>query len=115
MFFLMSDKNVKDESKVWSIRFACEQLGQCVCDEILAIHNLLGCDTTSKVLSIGKGAALTKFQKGEYFQQDILLFLKKMFQKQKLKKPEKDYWYLCMVEKRITLWIEYVFINFIKR
>ena len=43
MFFLMSDKNVKDESKVWSIRFACEQLGQCVCDEILAIHNLLGC------------------------------------------------------------------------
>ena len=22
-----------------------------------------------------------------------------MFQKQKLKKPEKDYWYLCMVEK----------------
>ena len=86
MFFLMSDKNVKDESKVWSIRFACEQLGQCVCDEILAIHNLLGCDTTSKVLSIGKGAALTKFQKGEYFQQDILLFLKKDVSKAEIKK-----------------------------
>ena len=29
------------------------------------------------MFSIGKGAALTKFQKDESFQQDILLFLKK--------------------------------------
>ena len=30
--FFMSDKNIKGESKVWSMRFACEQLGKCVCD-----------------------------------------------------------------------------------
>ena len=35
--FFMSDKNIKSESKGWSIRFACEQLGQCVCDGILSI------------------------------------------------------------------------------
>ena len=68
---------MKGESKVWSIRFACEQLRQCICDGILAIHVLLGCDTTSRVFSTGKGAALTKFQKNEPFQQDILLFLGK--------------------------------------
>ena len=36
--FFMSDKNIKGEPKVWSLRFACKQLGQCVCDGILAIH-----------------------------------------------------------------------------
>ena len=64
----MSGKNIKGESKVWSIRFACEHLGQCVCDGILAIHALFGCDTTSRVFSIGKGVALTKFQKDGRFQ-----------------------------------------------
>ena len=45
--------------------------------KIVAIHALLGCDTTSRVFSIGKDAALTKFQKDERFQQDILLLLEK--------------------------------------
>ena len=113
--FFMSDKNVKGESKVWSIGFAYEQLGQCVCDGMLAIHALLGCDTTSRVFSISKGAALTKFQKDDLLSRIYFYSSKKMVQKQKLKKPEKDYWYLCMVEKRTTPWIRYVFINFTKR
>ena len=46
---------------------------------------LLGCDTTSKVFSIGKSAALIKFQKGECFQEDILLFLEKDFSKAEIK------------------------------
>ena len=81
----MSDKNIKGEFKVRSIRFACEQLGQCVCDGILAIHALLGCDTTSRVFSISNGAALTKFQRDERFQQDILLFLEKDVSKAEIK------------------------------
>ena len=43
--------------------------------KIVAIHALLGCDTMSRVFSIGKDAELTKFQKDERFQQDILLLL----------------------------------------
>ena len=82
----MSDKNIKGESKVCSISFACEQLGQGVCDGILVIHALLGYDTTSRVFSIGKGAALRKFQKNERFQQDILLFLEKDVSKAEIKK-----------------------------
>ena len=85
MMFFMSNKNIKGESKVWSIHFACQQLDQCVCDGILVIHDFLGCDTTSRVFFIGKGAALTKFQKGERFQQDILLFLEKDVSKAEIK------------------------------
>ena len=33
----MSNKNIKGQSKGWSVRFACEQLGQCACDGILSI------------------------------------------------------------------------------
>ena len=81
----MSDKNIKGESKVWGIRFACEQLGQCLYDGIRAIHALLGCDTTSRVLSIGKCVVLTKFQKDKSFQQDIILFLEKDISKAEIK------------------------------
>ena len=38
--------------------------GKCVCDEMLSIHTLLGCDSTSRVSSTDKGAALTKFSAG---------------------------------------------------
>ena len=60
-------------------------MGQGVCDGILVIHALLGYDTTSRVFSIGKGAALRKFQKNERFQQDILLFLEKDVSKAEIK------------------------------
>ena len=73
----MSSNNIKGESKVWSIHFACEELGQCACDGILAIRPLLGSDIMSRLFFIGKGAALTKFQEHERFQHDILLFLEK--------------------------------------
>ena len=83
--FFMSGENIKGESKVWSIRLACEQLVQCVCYSIVAIHTLLGCDTTSRVFSIGKGETFTKFQRDERFQQGILLFLEKDISKGQIK------------------------------
>ena len=83
--FFMSDKNIKAESKIWSIRFACEQLGKYVCDGIIEILASLGCDTTSRVFSIGKGTAFTKFQKDKRFHQDILLFLEKDVSKAEIK------------------------------
>ena len=73
----MSGNNIKGESKVWSIHFACEELGQCVCDGILAIRPWLGSDVMSSLFFIGKAAALRKSQEHERFQHDILLFLEK--------------------------------------
>ena len=48
--FFMPGKNIKVESKIWSIRFACEQLGQYVCDGIIKILASLGCNTTCFLL-----------------------------------------------------------------
>ena len=77
-FFSIQTKLLKVNRKPYfSIRFACEQLRQCLCDGIPTIHALLVCDTTSRVLSIRKGGVLTKFKKDERFQQDIFLFLEK--------------------------------------
>ena len=85
-FFSLQTKLLKVNPKPYfSIRFACEQLRQCLCDGILAIHALLVCDTTSRVLSIRKGGALTKFKKDERFQQDIFLFLEKDISKAEIK------------------------------
>ena len=41
MMIFMSNKNIKGESKLWSIHFACQQLDQCVGDGILAIYDFL--------------------------------------------------------------------------
>ena len=46
---------------------------------------MLGCDTMSRMFSIGKGAALPKFQKDERFQQGILFFFKKDVSKAEIK------------------------------
>ena len=87
----MSDKNIKGESKVWSIRLACEQLVQCVCDSIVAIHTLLGCDTTSRVFLLVKVKHLQNFKEMNVFSKIYTYSSKKIFQKDKLKKQEKDY------------------------
>ena len=94
----MSGNNIKGESKVWSIHFACEELGQCVCDGILAIRPLLGSDVMSSLFFIGKAAALRKSQEHERFQHDILLFLEKDVSKAEITEAG-DYWYLYMLEK----------------
>ena len=51
------------ESKVWEICSTSENLWWRVFDNIIVIHALLGCDTTSRGFSIGIGAALSKLQK----------------------------------------------------
>ena len=43
-----------------------EQLGPNLCKHILSVHALLGCDTTSRVFGIGKGAALNKICSIQY-------------------------------------------------
>ena len=42
-------------------------LGTRVCENILFAHALLGCDTTSRVFGIGKGAALKQLRSSEDF------------------------------------------------
>ena len=52
--FFMTDKNLK-EKKVWKIKDVKDQLPDKIVDCILPIHAVLGCNTVSRVHSIGKG------------------------------------------------------------
>ena len=51
-----------------------EQLGQDVCSNILFIHEILGCDTTSRLFGIGKGASLKKFATSHQFREQARVF-----------------------------------------
>ena len=44
-----------------------EKLGQEVCSNMLFIHAILGCDTTSRLYGIGRGVSLKKFFASQHF------------------------------------------------
>ena len=51
-----------------------EQLGNDVCHNLLFIHAILGCDTTSRVYGIGKAPALKKYVNSLYFREQAKVF-----------------------------------------
>ena len=59
-------KNAKN-IRVWDIQAVKQQLGADVCNHILFIHSILGCDTTSRLHGLGKGIALRKFREQHRF------------------------------------------------
>ena len=73
--FSTSDEKTKTP-KLWDVKYVKEVLGDEVCNAILPMHALLGCDTTSRMFSIGKQVALKKFQKIKKFRNAILIFNK---------------------------------------
>ena len=56
--FFTSDEKSKTARKLWDVKYAKEVLGEEICNAILPIHASLGCDTTSRLFSIGKQVAL---------------------------------------------------------
>jgi len=42
--------------------------------DILSIHGLLGCDTTTRVYGFGKGASLKKYTSSRYFRDQAVPF-----------------------------------------
>ena len=61
-----SKKNAK-KTRVWNIKKTKDSLGSHVCSNLLFMHAILGCDTTSRVDRIGKPVALTKIQHSAHF------------------------------------------------
>ena len=51
-----------------------EQLGDDVCHDLLFLHAILGCDTTSRVHGIGKAAALNKYANSLHFREQAEVF-----------------------------------------
>ncbi len=60
--------------KVWNIHAVKAQLGSEICSNILFLHAILGCDTTSHLYGIGKGTALNKFKSSLSFQEQAREF-----------------------------------------
>ena len=72
--FFKSDKIVRNP-RLWKLKNVITILGREVCNAILLIHAILGCDTTSRVFSLGKGLALTRCVKDQEFCSDMMLFV----------------------------------------
>ena len=51
------------KTKVWLIKEIKKQLPKSITDNILFIHAVLGCDTTSRLQGIGKGVGMKKLEK----------------------------------------------------
>ena len=58
--YMMSDKK-STKSKIFFINEMKTQLGETFCKNVLFMHAFLGCDTTSRIYSIGKGVIVKKF------------------------------------------------------
>lgn len=58
---------------IWEISKAKEAIGSSICEALLVIHVICGCDTTSRVHSLGAQTVLQKFIKNKVVQQLINL------------------------------------------
>lgn len=68
VFFKPEPKKKLNNQRVWDIKKTKASLGLEVCSNLLFVHAILGCDTTSGVYGIGKGAALKKIKASKEFQ-----------------------------------------------
>ena len=74
IFLRPEPKKTAKKPKVWYIQDVKEQLGPELCKNILFLHAVLGCDTTSQLYGIGKGASLKKFKTSRHFQEQTTVF-----------------------------------------
>ena len=66
IYFKPEPKKDANKIRTWDIEQAKQTLGQDICTNILFVHALLGCDTTSRVHGIGKGVAHDKVKRGQF-------------------------------------------------
>ncbi|KAJ8377274.1 hypothetical protein AAFF_G00261830 [Aldrovandia affinis] len=74
LFFTPEPKKSTKKPRVWNIKAVKQQLGPSVCTHILFIHAIAGCDTTSRLYGIGKGAPLKKFTTSSEFHEQATVF-----------------------------------------
>jgi hypothetical protein len=74
LFFKTEPKSRSQKKRVWDIKKTKSALGPSVCKNILFLHAILGCDTTSRLHGIGKGMALKKYDKDQSFRDQASIF-----------------------------------------
>lgn len=70
-----SGKNVSGKKKIWDIQKTITILGTQVCKLLPFIHAVTGCDTTSRLYSVGKAVALKKAKNDKHFTRQGEIFM----------------------------------------
>ena len=65
------------KNRIWDIKVTQNELGADICNNILFIHAILGCDTTSRLYGLGKGLSLKRFTSSALFRDKAEQFFKK--------------------------------------
>ena len=88
--------------RVWDMKVVKTKLGEGICDNILFLHAILGCDTTSRLHEIGKGTAIKKYDTCQHFSRSkpscsihVRLWMKLLPQ-------ERMRWYPCTTASQET-------------
>ena len=74
LFLAPEPKKATKTRRIWCIKQTKELLGPKVCDNLLFIHAILGCDSTSRLFGIGKGMALKKVKSDTSFLKQAKVF-----------------------------------------
>ena len=75
IFFTSEQKlRSKGNTKLWDLKYVKSKLGNKMCEAILLIHALRGCDTTSRLYSIDKGVTIQRFKREECFRRLTKIF-----------------------------------------
>ena len=69
LFFCLEPKKNTKQPCIWNIKVTKQRLGARHMPAILFLHAVLGCDRTSRLHGIGKGASFKKFQASNSFRQ----------------------------------------------
>ncbi|KAG1660829.1 Astacin-like metalloprotease toxin 1 [Nymphon striatum] len=78
IFFMSEQKaNVQKAPRCWNISVTRSVLGDDVCEYLLFVHAILGCDTTSRVFGIGKKVALVQIKKTVSLMEQAKVLMKK--------------------------------------
>ncbi len=67
VFMAPEPKQSSKSDHVWCIKQFEELLGMDICQNVLFLHAVLGCNTTSRLFGIGKGLAVKKFMNDPIF------------------------------------------------
>ena len=83
LFFTCEPKDSIAKPDVWNIGAAKHSLAD-VCEGLLVVHAISGCDTTSRIHGVGKAAVLRKYKNSKRFQKLAKLFMEEMAGKEAL-------------------------------
>ena len=74
IFFAPAPKKIHSKNRIRDIKQVKVDLGSFICQHLLFMHALSGCDTTSRLYGIGKGTILKKLKSNVTLQQAALVF-----------------------------------------